>query len=124
MTHLSEIEFVDHLDGTLPASRVVHLERCARCRERADALRHAMASVRPAAEEVPEPSPLFWDHFSQRVRDAVRDERPPAAASWTRWLSAPGFRWPAVAAVALEMSPAQRQEFAQLLEDAIKRSGA
>jgi len=27
--------------------------------------------ARLRAEEVPEPSPLFWEHLSQRVHDAV-----------------------------------------------------
>jgi hypothetical protein len=33
--------------------------------------------------DVPEPSPLFWDHFSQRVRDAVAIE-PAPAPGWSR----------------------------------------
>jgi hypothetical protein len=33
--------------------------------------------------DVPEPSPLFWDHFSQHVRDAVASE-PPPAPGWSR----------------------------------------
>jgi hypothetical protein len=33
-----------------------------------------------AAGEVPEPSPLFWNHLSARVRDAVAAE--PIARSW------------------------------------------
>ena len=43
-----------------------------------------------AEVEVPEPSPLFWDHLSARVRDAVAAE--PArrwwsgVRSWPRWL--------------------------------------
>jgi hypothetical protein len=32
--------------------------------------------------EVPEPSPLFWDHLSQRVRDAVAAE-PVASPGWS-----------------------------------------
>ncbi len=37
--------------------------------------------------EMPEPSPLFWDHLSARVRTAVAEdvERP---APWTRVLNA------------------------------------
>jgi hypothetical protein len=99
MTHLSELELVDHLDDALPASRAVHLESCAGCRERADTLRHAMASVLRTAEDVPEPSPLFWEHFSQRVRDAVHHVDP-AEASWARWIRAP-LGWAAVSVVAL-----------------------
>lgn len=38
-----------------------------------------------SALDVPEPSPLFWDHFSARVRDAVAAEEPAAS----RWAWAP-----------------------------------
>jgi hypothetical protein len=38
--------------------------------------------------DVPEPSPLFWEHLSQRVRDAVADEPPPAG-----WSSRFNFAW-------------------------------
>jgi hypothetical protein len=34
------------------------------------------------AVDVPEPSPLFWDHLSQRVREAVAAE-PVPASDWT-----------------------------------------
>jgi hypothetical protein len=36
--------------------------------------------------DVPEPSPLFWDHLSQRVHDAVAAEPAPTAA-WTSRLN-------------------------------------
>lgn len=36
--------------------------------------------------DVPDPSPLFWDHLSQRVREAVREEGAPGGGSWfTSW---------------------------------------
>jgi len=35
--------------------------------------------------EVPEPSPLFWDHLSQRVREAVAAEPEPALRWTTRF---------------------------------------
>jgi hypothetical protein len=41
--------------------------------------------------DVPEPSPLFWEHLSQRVRDAVADEPPPPAG----WSSRFNFAWTA-----------------------------
>ena len=33
--------------------------------------------------DVPEPSPLFWDHFSARVRGAVAEEGVPRRSFWT-----------------------------------------
>jgi anti-sigma-K factor RskA len=67
--HLSPDEFVDLLDGTLSAARATHLDECPRCRARAEELRATWARLE--AVEAPEPSPLFWEHFSARVRAAV-----------------------------------------------------
>ena len=33
--------------------------------------------------DVPEPSPLFWDHLSARVRDAVAAEKRPRRSFWS-----------------------------------------
>jgi hypothetical protein len=41
--------------------------------------------------EVPEPSPLFWDHLSDRVREAVAAEPLPSAG----WASRVNFAWAA-----------------------------
>ena len=71
MTHLTDVEMVDLLDESLPASRAAHVDACARCRETAAALR--AARTRAEAVDVPEPSPLFWEMFSVRVHDAVRE---------------------------------------------------
>jgi len=79
-THLRDSEFTDFADGTLPTSRARHLETCAACRMKADEIR---AVLRAASDvDMPEPSPLFWDHFSARVSDAVRREAPGAEDSW------------------------------------------
>ena len=51
---------------------------------------------------VPEPSPLFWEHFSRRVREATVDERVPAREAWWQGLWRPLVAFGAVAgAVAL-----------------------
>lgn len=200
MAHLSDMEFADYLDGALTPSRDGHLTGCEACRAHAESLRQAMVTMMAEAD-VPEPSPLFWEHFSQRVRDAI-DEVDAAAGESTRWFRSPIFKWTVVATavslvvgatlwvgprtlrptppsssdvaehapllvpadlpidldadqdwalvrivaeelewedaheagiaarpgsadrVALEMSPAERQEFARLLEDEMKRTGA
>ena len=41
--------------------------------------------LKKAAGEVPEPSPLFWNHLSARVRDAVAVEPIPRAWWMTYW---------------------------------------
>lgn len=91
MRHLSREELVEVADGTRPPSELAHLSACGACRQRVAQLRELMAVA--ARADVPEPSPLFWDHLSARVRDAVAregftaesadsDGRVPLWASW------------------------------------------
>jgi hypothetical protein len=87
--HLSQNELVDAVEARLDAARAAHLETCSACRHDVtdfDAL------VRGLDGTVPEPSPLFWDHLSRRVREATAHElvRP---AQWWR------FGWQPVTAV-------------------------
>lgn len=49
-----------------------HLRTCARCREQVEQARALLGTLHGTA--APEPSPLFWEHFSARVRRAIRDE--------------------------------------------------
>lgn len=96
--HLSHAEFVDVIEASpaLPPERAQHLERCEQCRERVATLR----SVRSLAadDDMPEPSPLFWDHFSARVAAQLRSE--PVPARVPRWSPVPFAPW-AVAAVVI-----------------------
>ncbi len=85
MAHLTETELVDLLDRELEAGRMRHLEACASCREQAEALGAALGSA--CGDQVPEPSPLFWEHFSARVADAIRVE--PSASRWRGPFAAP-----------------------------------
>lgn len=94
MRHLSSSDLVDIAEGTLVAEARPHFARCAACRRRASELR---STLRLATEvEVPEPSPLFWDRLSARVRAAVADEVPTRDPGWLSWRLAA-----AVASVAL-----------------------
>lgn len=79
MSHLSPEILIDVAEGTRPESGVPHLRTCAFCREQVAELRQTLATI---AVEVPEPSPLFWDHLSARVREATAAE---AARSRSRW---------------------------------------
>jgi hypothetical protein len=81
MGHLSTGELVDLAEGASDERSAPHLAECVRCRRELADLRAMISSV--ADVDVPEPSPLFWDHFSDRVRAAVavegaagRDARP------------------------------------------------
>jgi hypothetical protein len=76
MTHLSPDQLLDVAEGT--SAEPPHLSSCAACRRELASLRSVMASVmaptvRPG---VPEPSPLFWEHLSSRVSDAVEAAGP------------------------------------------------
>ena len=86
MTHLRPQEFVDFAEGGLGPDRDSHLDGCARCREEADVLRAVMGNAQEV--EVPEPSPLFWEHLSRLVSDAVAlSDKPNArlALGWRGW---------------------------------------
>lgn len=83
MTHLSPSEFVEFAEGTLDARRTAHVHSCTECRTAATTLQDVM---RRAADDVeggvPEPSPLFWDHLSARVRHAVANEQVGGSMWW------------------------------------------
>lgn len=107
--HLSRDALLALVEGAAADADRRHMAACARCREEVESLALVLASVRRV--DVPEPSPLFWDHLSARVRDAVADEPVPgphprgardeALPWWRRWGA---MAWPAglgVAAAAL-----------------------
>ena len=95
MTHMSLDELVDLLEGRGSTRAALHVERCAHCRDRHRELSDMLAAV--ASVNVPEPSPLFWQHLSARVREAVAAEPAPSR----RWRWSLGFGVPAVAMVGL-----------------------
>ena len=76
MTHLTEAEMVDLLDGELAPERVRHVEQCTECRTGAAALEAILPSAGGA--DVPEPSPLFWDRLSARIAEAIDAEPTPS----------------------------------------------
>ena len=69
MAHLTADQLIDVAEGAELQSSASHLQTCDTCRDQLAALRTTMSMV--AEIEVPEPSPLFWDHLSARVHDAV-----------------------------------------------------
>jgi hypothetical protein len=79
--HLSPEEFVDAIEGALASSRLAHLEQCEACRQEAASL-GTLARQVDAATEVPEPSPLFWDHLSRRINEATASDVTPASGWW------------------------------------------
>lgn len=81
MKHLTPADFADAIDGRLSESGRAHVEGCLACAARVTSLRDALHEVEDA-EGLPEPSPLFWEHFSSRVSAAVHDTVPDARAWW------------------------------------------
>ena len=100
MTHFNDVELVNVIEHALPESRARHLDECVACRTRVEDLRAALARV--SEDEVPDPSPLFWDHFSARVRQALdEDEAEAHRPSWLRWVhdARLNLKWTATAAL-------------------------
>lgn len=96
MTHLTPDQLVDALEGqtTLRASVADHLATCEHCQAELASIAEALGEVKSWA--MPEPSPLFWEHLSRRVRAATSEEMLPLARSWAEvW----GRTWRPLAAV-------------------------
>ena len=70
--HLNSAELVDLAEGTRHERSAPHLAGCERCRVQLRELRAMLAAAQDVG--VPEPSPLFWDHLSARVSDAVSED--------------------------------------------------
>ena len=75
MNHLSPSELVERLDGTLAARRAEHVESCETCQAAVAELQDVADRVSASESAVPEPSPLFWDHLSTRIRETVAVEQ-------------------------------------------------
>jgi len=92
--HLTPEQFVDLAKGTQPESAVPHLAACAACRKELADLRAMMTAT--SEVEIPEPSPLYWDHLSSGVHDAVAQE--PGPQSWRERVMRPFVLVPSLGA--------------------------
>ena len=70
--HLNTEALVDIAEGTRAEASAPHLADCAACRAQLSELRAMLMIAKEG--DVPEPSPLFWDHLSARVHDAVEQD--------------------------------------------------
>jgi anti-sigma-K factor RskA len=105
MSHLTPEELIDLVEGTEagdPIDRSVlagHLASCAACRRQFEDARVMLAVT--AETPIEEPSPLFWDHLSARVRESVAAESAPRNGWRDRLgsvVSISHWRWTASAA--------------------------
>ncbi len=96
--HLNADQLIDLAEGATDESSAPHLSSCAACRQQLADLRAMMMTV--AEVEVPEPSPLFWDHLSSRVSEAVAAE-PVRRHWWSGVLSWPQVLMPVASLVAV-----------------------
>ncbi len=106
--HLTPEQLLDVADGTRADREFPHLQSCAICARQISELRGAIEAA--AEVSVPEPSPLFWTHLSERVRTAVaegqRAERPGfLSLGWWRFAAAAAV----IVAVVLVVGPALRR---------------
>jgi hypothetical protein len=98
-SHLTPEELIDSRERQLAPARQSHAHDCVVCRAKLAEHDETLRDV--ATVDIPEPSPLFWDHLAARIRDRVAHEPPPAPArdnplsrltDWlTGWSAAP--RW-------------------------------
>jgi hypothetical protein len=82
MTHLSPDERLALIEAA-DAPDHPHLAACARCRAEVEEGRVALGEVRLA--DVPEPSPLFWEHLSARVSGRMAAEPEAPRRIGARW---------------------------------------
>jgi hypothetical protein len=77
--HLNTDELVDIAEGTRSEATAPHLAGCEPCRAQLRDLRAMLSAAKDV--DVPEPSPLFWDHLSARISASIADEarRTPAS---------------------------------------------
>ena len=89
MAHLGSEDLIDILEGLRSEAAEPHLGSCAACREQLGELRAAMLAAQQV--EVPEPSPPFWDHLSERVRQAVAADAGPRRSWLHQWAVRPAL---------------------------------
>lgn len=95
--HFTPEEFTDALDDVLEAGRELHLRECETCARELAAIREIARESKSL--DAAEPSPLFWEHFTARVRRATEAE--PERRWWNVGWRPLGALATAVGAIAL-----------------------
>lgn len=91
MNHLTPDELIDAVEEALAPERRAHVHQCPACHQHVLQLSAVLRESREI--DVPEPSPLFWESLSERVRSAIAAE--PSVPRLLSW-----FQWPVLAPVA------------------------
>jgi hypothetical protein len=93
MQHLTDAQLTDAIEerGGLDQDGAAHLGSCEACAGKVAALRAVLRNTE--AVTVPEPSPLFWEHFGARVSGAIDSASAPERSGWAwrshrHWLAA------------------------------------
>ncbi len=76
-------------DGSTANAASQHLATCRRCRDELASLHSVLREVQQG--RVPDPSPLFWEHFPQRVSAALEVDDAATGATafaWRKWWGA------------------------------------
>ena len=79
------VDLVEDREGGLDPGRTAHLTTCDACREQVRELREVMLEASDLT--VPEPSPLYWEHSSRRVSEAVTVDSRARRIGWRQRLS-------------------------------------
>jgi hypothetical protein len=90
--HVADEEWIDVLEGVAEPRLRSHVDACDTCRRTAAEMREGWALAGEA--DVPEPSPLYWDSFRERVSDAITEAPAPRRARFGWAL----LGWPLAAA--------------------------
>ena len=102
MAHLTPAQMLDIAEGTRLAADFPHLSSCAACAARVTEIAQTIALA--ADVDVPEPSPLFWERLSDRIRDRVAQEARPDASWWLTLISPSRAVMAAAAAAVLALA--------------------
>lgn len=108
MSHLKPPEIIDAAEGALGSERAAHARDCARCRDEIARAAAALGDARGTGLPSGEPSPLFWEHLSARVRAAMDAQPPRRPRAWRLWAPAA-----AAAVLALVVAIATTREWTE-----------
>ena len=79
MKHLTDEQISDTAGGASSPAEATHLSVCVGCASRVREFQAVLGEI--TSVDVPEPSPLFWQHFTQQVGESI-DRPQPIRSVW------------------------------------------